>query len=530
MSARRFATELGDFARYARRLNSFVREQLTPAAARTRIEEQLRARTDTFLDLLDQAVYRNPASPYLPLLQAAGAELGDVTRLVRSDGLEATLGRLYDDGVYVTLDEFKGRVPLERSGLSLPPGHRAFDNPLRTARFQIVSGGSRGVQRRLTTNLELLDYEAASHLLFLEAYGLRGRPFVLWRVQLPSPSGLNNSLRHVKSGGSVGEWFTPYAPPRGVEALKFALFTRYTVRAARLLGARLRLPKYCPPQEAGRVAGWLAARTAAGNPSFCDMQAGLGIRTCLAARAESLDISGSFFRFGGEPFTEEKAKVVADAGCRAVCHYTMGETGRIAVACGDPETFDDMHFLADKLAVLQRDRQVGSTAVVGAFHYTSLLRSSPKVLINVESDDYGELIERRCGCPLGEAGLSTHIRSVRSYEKLTSEGNHFLGSDLLVLVDRVLPARFGGDPGDYQLVEEEVGGLPKLSVVVRPSIGKLDEQEVVGAVLNHLRAEQRNRLMADFWRDAETLRVVRREPYMTSAGKILPLHFAKGTR
>lgn len=516
-----------DFVRYARGLSRFLRERITPTAARARIERQLQERETTFLAVLEHAVYRNPRSPYRALLEAADAQLGDVARLVQAEGLEAALGRLYEEGVYVTLDEFKGRRPLERSGLSLQVGHHAFDNPLLTTGFEAASGGSRGVRRRLVIDLQLLDYEAAAHLLFLEAFDLRQRPLALWRVHPPSPSGVNNSLRHVKSGSSVDAWFTPYRPPRNLEALKFAFFTHYTVRVGRRLGAGLRLPEYCPPGDAGRVARWLAARTREGHPAFCDMQAGLGVRTCLAARAEGLDISGSFFRFGGEPFTEEKAAVVAEGGCRAVCHYTMVETGRIAMACGDPETFDDMHFLGDKLAVVQRDKEVGTTGItVGAFHYTSLLPSSPKVLINVESDDYGQLSERRCGCAFGEIGLSTHVHGVRSYEKLTSEGNNFLGSDLLVLVDRVLPARFGGDPGDYQLVEEEVGGLPKVSVVVRPALGELDERQVVTAVLDHLRSERRNQLMADLWRDAKTLRVVRREPHMTSAGKILPLHIA----
>jgi hypothetical protein len=520
------ASDLADFLRYARRLRSFVRERLTPAEARARIERQLRTRAETFLAVLEHAVYRNPQSPYLPLLRSAGLELGDVAGLVRGEGLEASLGRLYDAGVYVSLDEFKGRVALERSGLSLPPGHRAFDNPLLTSSFQIASGGSRGVRRRLTTDLELLDYEAASHLLFLEAFKLRDRPLALWRVQPPAPSGVNNSLRHVKSGHAVAVWFTPYKAPRSLEALKFAFFTSYTIRSARLRGVRLQLPQYCSPDEAARVARWLAARTRERNPAFCDMPPGLGVRVCLAAKAEGLDISGTFFRFGGEPFTEERAAVIANAGCRAVCHYTMGETGRIAVACGDPETFDDMHFLSDKLAVLQRDKTVAAGVTVGAFHYTALMPSSPKVLINVESDDYGFLSERQCDCPFGPLGLTTHVRGVRSYEKLTSEGNNFLGSDLIALLDHVLPARFGGDPGDYQLVEEELGGLPKVSVVIRPALGALDEREVVTAVLSHLRLEPRNRLMADFWRDGHTLRVVRREPYVTPSGKILPLHIA----
>ena len=134
---------------------------------------------------------------------------------------------------------------------------------------------------------------------------------------------------------------------------------------------------------------------------------------------------------------------------------------------------------------------------------------------------------RACGCPLGAVGLTTHLHGIRSYEKLTAEGNHFLGTDLVDLVERALPAQFGGGPTDYQLVEEEVGGLPRVSVVARPALGSLDEGEVVAAVIAYLAATPRNRLMADVWRDGGTLRLVRGEPTTSVAGKILPLHLVQ---
>ena len=124
------------------------------------------------------------------------------------------------------------------------------------------------------------------------------------------------------------------------------------------------------------------------------------------------------------------------------------------------------------MSILQRDKVVGAGVSVGALSYTSLLPSSSKLMINVESDDYAVLEERECGCPFGELGMSLHMRDIRSYEKLTSEGNHFLGADLFSLVDEVLPARFGGRPGDYQLAEEERGGLTAVSIVVRPPWGR----------------------------------------------------------
>ena len=128
---------------------------------------------------------------------------------------------------------------------------------------------------------------------------------------------------------------------------------------------------------------------------------------------------------------------------------------------------DEVHLLLDKVAVLQYPKVVRpGLPPVGALHLTTLLPSCPKLMLNVETDDYGVLSERDCGCPLGALGFRTHLHDIRSYEKLTSEGMSFLGGDLLTLVEELLPQRFGGGPADYQLVEEEVGGLPKVSLVV----------------------------------------------------------------
>jgi hypothetical protein len=512
------------FPRFARALPAFLRTTVTPEEARRRVEHQLRHRERSFLELLAKGVYANRRSPYAPLLEAAGAQLGDVTALVERDGLESALGQLREAGVYVTLDEFKGRRPIERAGVSFPAGHAHFDNPLLSGHFRSASGGSRGVRRRMSVDLDLLDHEAAYHSMFRTAFDLWDRPFALWRAIPPSASGINNSLRQVKVGGDVGRWFNPYRPAVGREALMFGLFTAYAVRAGRTCGAGLRAPEHCPPTQAGRVARWLADRKRDGRPAVLDTQAGLGVRACLAAAEQGLDIAGTFMRFGGEPYTEAKAEVVAQAGARAVCHYTMAETGRIAVACGTPGANDDMHFLTDKLSILQRDKVVGAGVSVGALSYTTLLPSSSKLMINVESDDYAVLEERECGCPFGELGMSLHMRDIRSYEKLTSEGNHFLGADLFLLVDEVLPARFGGRPGDYQLAEEEFGGLTAVSVVVRPTVGPVADDEVIDTVLAFLRATPRNRLMAEIWASSGTLRVDRREPHLTPSAKILPLH------
>jgi hypothetical protein len=147
----------------------------------------------------------------------------------------------------------------------------------------------------------------------------------------------------------------------------------------------------------------------------------------------------------------------------------------------------------------------------------------------VESDDYGVLQDRSCGCPLEKLGFTRHLHTIRSYAKLTSAGVTFLGTELLSLVEEILPSRFGGAPTDYQFVEEEEAGVPRVSIVVSPHLGNIDEQTLIEAVFERLAACPGGPQMAGVWRDREMLRVSRREPYRTGAFKIQPLHILDNT-
>ena len=110
--------ELGVFTRYARGLPRFFRTTVTPATARRLVAEQHARRDESFLDLLERAVYGGRDNPYRALLAAADIELGDVRGLIDEHGLDLALRELQDSGVHVTLDEFKGRKPIERSGVA----------------------------------------------------------------------------------------------------------------------------------------------------------------------------------------------------------------------------------------------------------------------------------------------------------------------------------------------------------------------------------------------------------------------------
>ncbi len=515
------------FLGYAWTLPGFLRRRIDSDESRGWIEEALASREQNFLAQLQDAVFANPGSPYRALLDHAGIELGDVTRLVREHGLEGALEQLFDNGVRVTLDELKGRRTIERQGLSLSVGPDDFENPRVGVTFTARTGGSRGPGTAVKIDIDLLEYEIAYDWLLVAAHdGLHNRPVALWR---PIVAGLKEPLRFAKRGVKVEKWFALNELGRSTGTTKRSLMTTYTLLASRLWGTAMPFPEYVPAEDALKVARWLALKTAQGTPAFISANATSSVRLCLAAREHALDISGTVFRIGGEPYTEAKAAAVAERGCRAIGNYSITEIGRVGVACGEPQALDDVHLVTDKLAVIQREQTVGGSGRrVGALQFTSLHPRARKILINVEFGDYGVLERRDCGCPLGRIGLAQHVHTIRSYEKLTSEGVNFLGSDLLRLLEEVLPARFGGSSSDYQLVEQEVEGLPKIEVVVSPRLGSLDEAGVVATVLDALGEPGRGeRGMARIWSHGNTLRVVRREPYITGAGKVLPLHVVR---
>jgi hypothetical protein len=78
--------------------------------------------------------------------------------------LTATLGRVCDAGVCLTLEEFKGWRPIQRPGLHMVTHAEDFDNPLTPGQYEVRRGGSTSVLRRIVVDLKLL--AAGQRILF----------------------------------------------------------------------------------------------------------------------------------------------------------------------------------------------------------------------------------------------------------------------------------------------------------------------------------------------------------------------------
>jgi hypothetical protein len=66
-----------------------------------------------------------------------------------------------------------------------------------------------------------------------------------------------------------------------------------------------------------------------------------------------------------------------------------------------------------------------------------------------------------------------------------------------------------------------------VNIIISPRVGPVDEKIAIEAVLNSLEVYPEGEIMIRQWRQGNTLRVVRREPYAKSSAKILPLYIFK---
>jgi hypothetical protein len=513
--------------RFARGLQRYWRAPIALPESGSLIRRRLEQREATFLDVLHRTVFLHAASPYLWLLRTAGVEEPDVARLVAEQGIEGALDRLHGAGVYVTLEEFKGNTPVMRRGSQERPIAAAdFDNPLSAGHLRGSSGGTRSRGTPLAFDLDDLLDELPARYLHLEAYGMVGMPIAMWRPAPPGLAALRMVLISLKAGSPLLRWFSQTQPGPGLTAGKSAYLTWAALLASRLQGRRIPYPQYVPMDRPETVARWLAGQTARGRRVPLYVMANTGARVCLAARDLGLDISGHMLRTTSEPLTEAKATLYTQMGLSYSSAYGMTEAGGLALSCADPVAVDDMHLLTYRMACIQRPLTfTGFDEPVGSLWYTVFASTLPKVMLNVESGDHGVLFTRACACSFGRAGLHQHLRTIRSYEKLTSAGMSFMGSALLDVLETALPARYGGGPTDYQFVESEIEGETVVRLVIAPGIGPLDEGQVIAYTLEELaRRTRAGRMQTQIWRDSDTLRVERAQPYLTPAVKIQPLH------
>lgn len=484
------------------------------------------ARESNLLETLERGVFSNPQSPWLRMLRIARCEPGDVRAMIGRDGVEAALGALRTAGVGLTFEEFKGTQPIVRGGEVIEASPSAFDNPGSGRSYTLSTGGSTGPSRRVAIDLEHMRARLPMQIVADDVHGVLGLPTAIW-FEIPPGNGLNSVLMRVPYGNVPERWFTPLWDGPAGAPLRFRLATRTILATARLAGARLPSPTHLPLDRADVIAQWAAETLRARGRCALRGHVSKMLRVALAARERGFDLTGAVILGGGEPPTPAKVRQIEGTGARFVANYHFTEAGAVGMRCTTSGDANDQHLLMDHLALIEAPRELPPFGVqVDAFCFTTLLPTAPKLMLNVEIDDCGVVERRSCGCPWESFGFTTHIREIRSYRKLTGEGVTLIGTDMERILEDVLPARFGGGPMDYQLLEEEDDrGFTRLSVLVSPGVRIDDESEIVATVLDALRrGDDAAGMSGAIWGQAGTLRVRREQPRSTARGKVMPLH------
>jgi len=508
--------------RFVQKTPSFLRHRISPEEALATLRARRENREGDFLRLMKAAVYENPRSPYLALLKHAGCEYEDLKAAVHAGGLEGTLEKLFDQGVYLTVNEFKGRAPVRRGGYIIQAGPSLLRNPLAAHHLQAHSSGSGGKKVPVLIDLAFVRDRAINHFLALQARNGMGWRHAIWGV--PGNTDMVRVLELSALGSPPARWFSQVDVRSRQLHPRYRWSARFLRWSGRVGGTRLPAPEYVSSADPKPIVDWMTGTARQEQTAHLVTWAGTAVRICQFAAAAGADLSHVQFSIGGEPVTAARLATIRRTGATAVPRFMAMECGYIAYGCLKPSSPDDFHIFDDMHGVIQAgDRGPEHGLPPGALLISSLRPTAPFIFLNVSLGDQARMIPGTCGCPLESLGWQKRIREVRSFEKLTSGGMTFLDTDILKVLAEDLPSRFGGSEFDYQLVEDEdAAGTPRVRLVISPVLGPLDNDAVQDFFLKAVGAGSgAERVMGLQWRAGDYVTVERAFPEQASSGKIL---------
>ncbi|MBK9169042.1 MAG: hypothetical protein IPM24_16440 [Bryobacterales bacterium] len=497
----------------------FVR---TPPAAdaRAAVRQGLADRQKNFLDLLRRVVFEAPGSPYRNLFDWAGYSYADVDHEVGRLGLETALEDLRRAGVYLTHDEFKGKTPIVRGSNRMEVVPEDFTNPLAKGVLEGSSSGSRSRGTVSPRSVEHLNYRETQESLYWDEFRVYDRSIVLLMQILPSSVGLRRAVGYLRKGARIGAWFTI---GRASDA-HYRAVTNVLVLESRMLGLRMPFPQPLPHNDFSPVARWIAQELAQGRPVAMMANVSSAVRVAAAAMELGLDIRGSQFFVGAEALSAAKQETIERAGATAHARYGCSEIGLLGMAC--PEMRGNcVHLMEDSVAAIsQRKLAPLSQTEVNSLLFTTLREWAPLMLINAEMDDAGEIGPAPCECGLKRLGFIRQVDRIFSYGKLTGQGVTLMSGDLLNIIERLLPEKFGGVSTDYQLVEQEGAHQTELELRIHPRLGLRSEDAVRRYFVQELKKVYGGSTTERRFTHTDAFHIRFAEPHLTGGRKVLPLH------
>jgi phenylacetate-coenzyme A ligase PaaK-like adenylate-forming protein len=496
--------------RFARRLRRLVDEPIALDQATTHIRDGVARRDERFLAMFARVITPYPRSPYRQLLASAGCGAEDVAALVDRDGLDAALQSLARAGVYVSYDEFKCRRPAVRGSQTFHFSPEDFDDPLLTGYYAARSSGTRGVPTRVPIDADLIADMATYWAVFLAEHDALTTPLLFWT---PGHAGVAaRYLACAKAGQTYSDWFVS----EGMHDLKDRVYASSIHRLARRAG-RFPNPRAAAFDNPGPVLDRVLELLDDGQTPALNTAPSAAVKLSLEAQRRGRSLAGVRFLLGSEPLTPARRRSIEASGATAAPLYGSTEAPWIGGQCRQATASDEVHVLLDSYAVVP----VESTLL-----FTSLRGVLPKVLLNVDIGDRAVIEQAPCDCAYGRLGCEVRLHTIRSSDKITEFGVTFAVQDVFHVLEDALPRRFGGEAGDYQLVEDrDANGLPRYTIVVDPRLSGIDAGDVPDTFLREMaKLERHYGFMAAVWAREKIITVRREAPLAGSSGKRLPFY------
>ena len=244
-----------------------MHQKTDPQQARKIVSARLGKREQSFLEIIQRQIFGYAQSPYLKLMRHAGLEQGDIQRLLRQDGLEGCLHSLLKAGVYLSVDEFKGRKPAARGSASIETGPLNLRNPGSEFHIPVHSGGSRtGSGTPVMIDLAYVRDCAVDMCLHFHLHG--GDDWLKSDWEVPGGGALFRLLKCSQFGKRPVKWFSQLDPASP------GLHPRYRYSCVGLRWASLAslapMPpaEYAPLDDPSPIVRWMGAARSRGK-SLC---------------------------------------------------------------------------------------------------------------------------------------------------------------------------------------------------------------------------------------------------------------------
>jgi phenylacetate-coenzyme A ligase PaaK-like adenylate-forming protein len=519
-----FFTDAKTYFNFALELRSYLRNTVTRDEVHKAIKYQLTHREENFIKRVKSSIFDYPQSPYLPLFRSANITFSDVEKMVATQGLSDTLDALYDAGIYITFEEFKGRIPVKRNNIEFHVDENDFDTPNLDVTMIGTTGGSTGNPSRTKLDFSYLAQSGRHVVVNRLTHDLFDAKSVVWFGLLPETTTVSGILANAHFGNATEYWFATPHENDSITGKFYTALTYMMILMARFHGFKFPFPQYVSLDDPLPIVKTIANILEKGDKVILATTTSKSVRISLYAQEHGIDLTGVTVFGASEPSTESKITEIKASGAKFLNVYATTETREIGLPCKNSIDPTDVHFMSNHLAMIQRPQQVFDQSV-DAFHFTSLLSTNPKMLLNVQLDDFGIVEERDCGCPMYQMGFTTHIRQMSSFRKLTGEGVTLVGSDMVHILEHVLPSKFGGSLLDYQLVEEEnEQGFTKLMLYIAPSVFIDDESVVLETFLDAMKVSMPSvRLAQAEYRTGNVVEIRREKPFVTARGKYFPI-------